>query len=93
LAKSPLRPPLKVSTVTGAVGCDKEKPLVQSTYWCYRFLGPNQGIVCAESAFTKHPQSGLPEPRSGKEALRTHAMVPDARTQVYQDVDVQPATA
>ncbi len=58
--------------------------------WRYRFLGKNQGIVWGESAFVAHPQSGLPRPRSGKEALRTHAMEKDAHTVVFQEVTVQP---
>ncbi len=60
--------------------------------WNYRFLGPGQGGVWPESAFAIHPESGLPKPRSGKDALRTHAMEKDAHTQVYQDVSVLPQT-
>lgn len=61
--------------------------------WLCRFLGPNAGIVWGESAFVQHPQSGLPKPRTGKEALRTHAQHHDAHTQVYQEVPVMPRTA
>ena len=60
--------------IPGAVGHEKQKPSVRTSHWSYRFLGPNQGIVWGESDFAKHPQSGLPKPRSGKQALRTHAM-------------------
>lgn len=79
--------------LSGAVGRDKQNPLVRTSHWSYRFLGPNQGIVYGESAFVKHPQSGLPKPRSGTEALRTHAMEHDAHTQVFQDVPAEPRTA
>ena len=56
--------------------------------WNYLFLGPSQGIVWPESGFNIHPESGLPKPRTGKDALRTHALEKDAHTQVYQDVSV-----
>jgi hypothetical protein len=79
--------------VPGAVGTEKQNPLVPGQHWSYRFLGPNQGIVWHESAFVQHPQSGLPKPRTGKDALRTHAMEKDAQTQVYQDIPVRPGTA
>jgi len=76
--------------IPGAVGSARHNPAVQNMHWNYRFLGPNQGIVWEESAFVKHPQSGLPKPRTGKEALRTHAMERDAHSQVSQDVAVAP---
>ena len=60
--------------------------------WNYLFLGPNQGVVWHESGFSIHPDWGLPKPRSGKDAVRTHAMEKDAHTQVYQDVSVSPRT-
>lgn len=77
----------------GTVGTEKQNPLVLGTSWNYQFLGPHQSIVWGESAFVQHPQSGLPKPRTGKEALRTHAMEQNAHTQVYQDVTVTPRTA
>lgn len=80
-------------SVPGAVGSAKGNPVVQGRPWNYRFLGPHQGIVWHESAFVQHPQSGLPKPRTGKDAVRTHAMERDAHTQIYQDVAVRPATA
>ncbi len=79
--------------VPGTVGSEKGNAVVPGRPWNYRFLGPNQGIVWHESAFVQHPQSGLPKPHAGKDALRTHAMEKDAHTQVYQDVAVRPATA
>ena len=56
--------------------------------WNYLFLGPSQGVVWPESGLAIHPDWGLPKPRSGKDAMRTHAMEKDAHTQVYQDVAV-----
>ena len=61
--------------------------------WHLRFLGKNQGIVWSESAFRAHPQSGLPRPNDGNDALRTHAMDKNAHTQAYQEVAVLPSTA
>jgi hypothetical protein len=81
------------TSIPGATGTEKRNPVVIGRHWSYRFLGPNEGIVWHESAFTKHPQSGLPKPRSGKDAFRTHAMEKDVHTQVYQDVAARPATA
>jgi hypothetical protein len=74
--------------IPGVMGSAQRNPVVQNMPWNYRFLGPNQGIVWGESAFVKHPQAGRPKPRSGKEALRTHAQEKDCHTQVYQDVSV-----
>ena len=54
--------------------------------WCYRFLGPEHGVVWPESGFANHPDPS--KPRSGKDALRTHAAEKNAHTQVYQDVAV-----
>ncbi len=56
--------------------------------WRYRYVGLDQGGVWPETAFSTQPASGLPKPRSGKDALRTYAMETDAHTQVYQDVSV-----
>jgi len=77
-------------SIPGAVGSQQQNSVVQGADWNYRFLGPSQGIVWGESAFVKHPQSGLPKPRSGKEAFRTHAQEKHCHTQVYQDVWVEP---
>jgi hypothetical protein len=79
-------------TAGGAVGRERENPQTRAAQWTYQFLGPNQGIVWAESDFVRHPQSGLPKPRTGKQAARTHAMEQDAHTQVFQDVSVRPHT-
>ncbi len=55
--------------------------------WKYVFAGPTASYVYAESAYSAHPEWGLPKFHSGKEALRTHT---DGRghTVVYQDVGV-----
>jgi hypothetical protein len=60
--------------------------------WSYRFLGPNSGVIWPESDFANHPECGRPKPRSGKDAVRSHAVEKDAHTQVYQDVSVLPQT-
>jgi hypothetical protein len=80
--------------VPGVVGGNGQGSAATSAMpWNYLFLGPNQGIIWSESGFSIHPDWGPPKPRSGHDALRTHAMDKDARTQVYQDVPVPPRTA
>ena len=61
--------------------------------WNCRFLGPSKGVVWNEADFAIHPEAGLPNPRTGKNALRTHSLENDAHTQVYQDVPIVPQTA
>lgn len=85
-----LRNPGFETAIPGATGRDGHEPRLAQGPWSYRFLGPSVGIVWNEAAFVQHPQSGQPTPRSGKDALRTHAMEQDAHTQVYQEVAVEP---
>lgn len=60
--------------------------------WAYAFLGKHRSYVWGETGFKIHPQWGLPKPRTGKEALRTHTDA-DGHNVVYQDVEVAPRTA
>jgi hypothetical protein len=57
--------------------------------WEYVFLGKKQSYVWGESGFNIHPQWGLPKPRTGKDALRTHTDG-DGHNVVCQDVEVAP---
>jgi hypothetical protein len=59
--------------------------------WEYLFASPTQSYIWAESAYSIHPAWGLPEVRTGKEALRTHTEG-DGHTVVWQEVDVSPNT-
>jgi hypothetical protein len=60
--------------------------------WTYVFAGASQAYIWAESAYSIHPDWGLPKFHGGKEALRTHADR-DGRTIVYQDVEARSETA
>jgi len=60
--------------------------------WKYVFAGAGRSYVWAESAYSIHPDWGLPVIRSGKEALRTHTDGA-GHTIVYQDVAASPETA
>lgn len=60
--------------------------------WQYVFAGPTISYIWAESAYSIHPDWGLPVFHSGKEALRTHTEG-NGHTTVYQDVEVKPETA
>ena len=60
--------------------------------WHYVFAGKKRSYVWGETGFKIHPQWGLPKPRTGKEALRTHTDG-DGHNIVYQEVDVKPRTA
>jgi hypothetical protein len=57
--------------------------------WTYLFAGPTQSYIWAESAYSIHPDWGLPEVRTGKEALRTHTEG-GGHTVVWQEVRVDP---
>jgi hypothetical protein len=57
--------------------------------WTYVFAGPTVSYLWAESAYSIHPEWGLPKIRGGKEALRTHTEG-HGHTIVYQDVSVTP---
>ncbi len=59
--------------------------------WTCEGVGPSESYVYPESVYIKHPALGLPDPRSGQEALRTHSSG-NGRTRVYQDVGAQPNT-
>ena len=60
--------------------------------WRYIFAGKKRSYVWGETGFKIHPQWGLPKPRTGKEALRTHTDA-DGHNIVCQEVDVKPRTA
>ncbi|HPD28372.1 MAG TPA: malectin domain-containing carbohydrate-binding protein [Phycisphaerae bacterium] len=55
--------------------------------WSYVFAGPTVSYIYPESAYSIHPEWGLPKFHSGKEALRTHTDG-HGHTVVYQDVSV-----
>lgn len=55
--------------------------------WKYVFAGPTVSYIYPESAYSIHPEWGLPKFHSGKEALRTHTEG-HGHTVVYQDVSV-----
>ena len=60
--------------------------------WHYIFKGKKRSYVWGETGFNIHPECGLPKPRTGKEALRTHTDG-DGHNVVYQDIAVQPGKA
>ena len=57
--------------------------------WTYVFQGVQRSYVWGETGFDIHPECGLPTPRTGKEALRTHTDGA-GHNLVYQDVEVLP---
>ncbi len=58
--------------------------------WTARLVSPTQSYVWVESGFDIHPECGLPEPRTGKEALRTHTDL-DGHILVFQEARVEPS--
>jgi len=60
--------------------------------WTYVFAGVSPSYIWSESAYSIHPEWGLPEFQAGKEALRTHTDG-QGHTIVYQEVEVEPDTA
>lgn len=76
-------------TVAGSVGRLGDR--VPASGWTYVYASVSQSYIWAESAYVQHPHLGMPEVRTGKEALRTHT---DGmgRTIVFQDVAVRPET-
>ncbi len=60
--------------------------------WKYVLAGAGQSYIWAESAYSIHPDWGLPVIRSGKEALRTHTDGA-GHTIVYQEAAVAPETS
>ncbi len=59
--------------------------------WITEFTGSTNCYMWQESAFSQHPDWGLPEFHSGQGAIRVHADV-DCHTTIYQDIDVRPDT-
>jgi hypothetical protein len=59
--------------------------------WNYLFASPSQSYIWGESAYSIHPDWGLPVLHRGKEALRTHTEG-NGHTVVYQEVEVRPDT-
>jgi len=57
--------------------------------WNYLFLSPSQSYVWEERDYINHPEWGLPEIHSGKQAVRTHSDG-NGHTVIYQDVLVIP---
>ncbi len=58
--------------------------------WICEFLGPHNGYSWQEADYSKHPDWGAPEIRTGKGAIRTHG---DgiARNLIFQEVEVEPS--
>ena len=73
--------------VTGAVGSGGAR--AGGSGWTYHFLGAQRSYVWGETGFDIHPNCGLPSPRTGKEALRTHT---DGKGHnvICQRTDVEP---
>ena len=76
--------------VTGTVGSNGSTG--GGLGWNYVFKGKQRSYVWGETGFKIHPECGLPKPRTGKEALRTHTDA-DGHNVVYQEVEVAPRTA
>lgn len=57
--------------------------------WTYLFASPIRSYIWAETDYIRHPEIGLPEIRTGKQALRTHTNG-YGHTMIYQDVRVDP---
>lgn len=74
-------------TALGRLGATAE-----AAGWRVLFASTNQSYVWVESGYGIHPDWGLPEYRSGKEALRTHTEG-GGHTIVYQDASVRPDAA
>jgi hypothetical protein len=77
------------ATVNGALG--QTGDAVPAAGWTYVFAGTTQSYIWGEADYARHPDWGMPEIRSGNQALRTHT---DGRghTIIYQDATVQPKT-
>ncbi len=57
--------------------------------WNYLFLSPSQSYIWEEADYIRHPDWGLPEFHSGRQALRTHSEG-NGHTVIYQEVPVIP---
>lgn len=71
----------------GAVGRMGDRGIMWG--WNYLFLSPSQSYIWEEADYIRHPEWGLPEFHSGKNAVRTHSDG-DGHTVLYQDVPVVP---
>jgi len=60
-----------------------------SSGWTYLFLSQTLSYIFPESAYSTHPDWGLPEFHCGREAIRTHADK-DGHAQVYEEIAVKP---
>ena len=76
-------------TVAGTVGRLGHRTAAAG--WTYVFASLSQGYIWAETDYVRHPEIGLPEVRTGKQALRTHTDG-DGHTVIYQEVVVEPDT-
>jgi len=77
-------------TSGGAYGRMGEK--ISLAGWHYLFLSPSQSYIWEEADYIHHPDWGLPEFHSGRQALRTHSDG-NGHTAIYQDVPVIPGAA
>jgi hypothetical protein len=59
--------------------------------WTAELSGSTNCYIWQESAFSLHPDWGLPEFHSGQGAIRVHADL-DCHTMIYQEVEVRPET-
>src|ERR1035438_8118423 len=57
--------------------------------WTTDLTGSTNCYMWQESAFSQHPDWGVPEFHSGQGAIRVHADV-DCHTLIYQDIEVRP---
>jgi hypothetical protein len=57
--------------------------------WTTELTGSTNCYMWQESAFSQHPDWGVPEFHSGQGAIRVHADV-DCHTLIYQDIEVRP---
>jgi hypothetical protein len=60
--------------------------------WTAQFLSPTQSYVWRESDYSRHPDWGLPEFRSGKQAIRTHSDG-QGHTRIFQQAGIEPGKA
>jgi hypothetical protein len=60
--------------------------------WTAFFLSPSQSYIWRESDYSRHPDWGLPEFHSGKQAIRTHSDG-QGHTRIAQDVRIEPGKA
>lgn len=63
----------------------------RAMYWRAEVVSDSRCYVWGESAYSAHPETGLPVFRSGAQALRTHTDGA-GHTRVWQEVEVEPDT-